>query len=159
MTNAARLQTNSVNRNALMRFITMMKRGYQQYGPEFRIQQEEVDNFTERTGDPEPLHKAGGTPMSPVPIAPGLFEVAFLPRLLPQQLSRLIPGLVVLNKHISCEFTRLLYVGQSMQMRFRAAKLAIDELGFYFEFEFQIRAVETRKVIAYGIIQLRPFAE
>lgn len=122
------------------------------WGPEVSVTQKQVDLFVELTGDDNPIHKAGNPTMPP--ILPGFFELALLPQLLQGNLPLKIPGHVILNRKVECEFKRPVRVGAGLCMRYRPDALKKERVGFTARFEYEIAFADTKKTTAQGFIYL-----
>jgi len=131
-----------------------LRRDFSEWGPVVTITQEQVDCFTALTGDGNPIHKAGNPQMS-MPIVPGLLELALLPRLLPGGLPLEVPGHIILNRKVECEFKRPVTVGTGICMRYRPhGELVLERVGVSAHFEFEIGFASTKKATANGLIDL-----
>ncbi|HEY4522247.1 MAG TPA: MaoC family dehydratase [Candidatus Paceibacterota bacterium] len=123
-------------------------------GPRVTISQHWVDQFTELTGDDNPIHKDGGNhePFA-VPIVPGLLILALLPRLRPDMPID-IPGTQKVIESVSCQFVRPLQVGSAVYMEVDVKEAIMDRRrGICVPCSFQL-INDAKKMIARGQLDL-----
>ena len=138
------------------RFQALKEKGFGPYGPEVRIRWWIVLFFTWLTRDRNRIHKFGRNAFFDWPIAPGLLELAFLPRLMPDwQEAFPVPGHGMMLEDMSIRFARPVKIGAAIRMRRCAEEIKVDRLGLRASFKLEITGVGETRPSVWGVMQVR----